>query len=336
VLAEPPSWEHLRARPAFYGNPLLFPFPMAVSEGRFTYRGQEIVLPPSRERRVIHGFVRDVPWTVERQWSDADGEHLRATLTTAGDPALLERFPFPFRLAATYSLRGTSLSLALEASNLGGGPMPAGLGVHPYFPLPLSPGGRTEDLRVRADVTHTSVTAPGGVAFDLRPAGETGDLGAGLGVEDWLQDRLRRLGPGGGQGRGQGGVHGGGAAPAYALVDSATGSVFPAPGGGLPDGDGAGGASAGEGQGIGWSLTDSRRGYGVAIESGAAFRVLVLFAPRPPTIISPVLCTCLPDAFNLAAHGHAGGMVEIPAGGTWGTWVRLSARVPAPAGEAPR
>jgi hypothetical protein len=349
VLAEPPSWEHLRARPAFYGNPLLFPFPMAVGEGRFTYRGQEIVLPPSRERRVIHGFVRDVPWTVERQWSDADGEHLQATLTTAGDPALLERFPFPFRLAATYSLRGTALSLALEASNLGGGPMPAGLGVHPYFPLPLSPGGRTEDLRVRADVTHTSVTAPGGVAFDLRPAGETGDLGAGLGVEDWLQDRLRRPGPGGGQGRGQGGVHGGGAAPAYALVDPATGSVFPATGGGLPDGDGAGGVSAGKGQGIGWSLTDSRLGYGVAIESGAAFRVLVLFAPRPAsrldsplptprpaTILSPVLCTCLPDAFNLAAHGHAGGMVEIPAGGTWGTWVRLSARVPAPAGEAPR
>ncbi|HEX2513729.1 MAG TPA: hypothetical protein VH257_03425, partial [Chloroflexota bacterium] len=78
------------------------------------------------ERRVIHGFVRDVPWTVERQWSDADGEHLRAVLTTAGDPALLERFPFPFRLAATYSLRGTSLSLALEASSLGAGPMPAG------------------------------------------------------------------------------------------------------------------------------------------------------------------------------------------------------------------
>jgi hypothetical protein len=318
VLAEPPSWEHLRARPAFYGNPLLFPFPMAVSEGRFTYRGREIVLPPSRERRVIHGFVRDVPWTVERQWSDADGAHLRASLTTAGAPDLLERFPFPFRLGVTYSLQGTSLALAVEASNLGGGPMPAAFGVHPYFPLPLTPGGRTEDLRVRADVTHTALTAPGGVSFDLRPAGETADLAAGLEVADWLQSRMQRSG------------HGAGAAPAYARVDPASGSVFPPPGGGAPegDGDGAAGASAAEGQGIGWSLTDTRRGYGVAIESGAAFRVLVLFAPRPPTILSPVLCTCLPDAFNLAAHGHGGGMVEIPAGGTWATWVRLSAHLP--------
>ena len=100
---------------------------------------------------------------------------------------------------------------------------------------------------------------------------------------------------------------------------------------------GEGGADADGGRGISWSLTDTRRGYGVTLESGAAFRVLVLFAPRPPTsILSPVLCTCLPDAFNLAAHGQAGGMVEIPAGGAWGTWVRLSAQVPAPAKEEPR
>jgi hypothetical protein len=150
-------------------------------------------------------------------------------------------------------------------------------------------------------------------------------------VETWLHERLQRAAVGGGEG----GVHGGGPAPVYAQVDPATGSVFPPSGTGPPQGQG--GAEAAGGRGIGWSLTDPRRGYGVTLESGAAFRVLVLFAPRPPTaILSPVLCTCLPDAFNLAAHGHAGGMVEIPAGGTWGTWVRLSARVPAPAGEAPR
>jgi hypothetical protein len=84
VLAEPPSWEALRAQPAFYGNPLLFPFPMAISGGRFSYRAREYTLPPSRGGRVVHGLVRDAPWTVERHWQDDAGDHLRAAHGHAG------------------------------------------------------------------------------------------------------------------------------------------------------------------------------------------------------------------------------------------------------------
>ena len=318
VLAEPPDWERLRARPAFYGNPVLFPFPMAVSDGRFPYAGREVRLPPSREGRVIHGFVRDAPWTVERRWTDAAGDHLQAALTTAGDPALLASFPFAFRLRVVYSLLGTTLTLGTEATNLGDGPMPAALGVHPYFPLPPRPDGRTEDLVVRSDVTHTAVVAPGGAGVELLPAADPVDLLAGRRVAPWLTARMERTG------------HGAGAAPVYARVDARSGAVFPAP----PAGAGTAAGSAGplDDDGVAWSLTDTRLRREVTVRTSDAYRVLVLFAPRQEaTVLSPVLCTCLPDAFNLAAHGHAGGMVEIAPGASWRTRVRLTGQPGQPA-----
>jgi galactose mutarotase-like enzyme len=315
VLAEPPDRARLQARPAFYGNPLLFPFPMAVGGGRFAYRGREVVLPPGREGRVVHGFARDVPWTVERRWADDAGDHVQAALTTAGDPDLLGRFPFPFRLRVVYSLAGTALTLVVAATNLGAGPLPAGFGVHPYFPLSPDPAGSAADLVVRADVTHTAVVGAGGAALDLRPAAPPVDLQGGRRVAPWLADRLEREG------------HGAGAAPVYARVDPATGAVYPAGGAAaVLDGRPAPAGDALDDAGLAWSLTDTRLGREVVVRTSGAFRVLVLFAPRrEATVLSPVLCTCLPDAFNLAAGGHAGGMVEIAPGATWRARVRLTA-----------
>src|SRR5687767_5215988 len=114
ALAEPPSWEVLRTRPTLVGNPLLFPYPMAVSDGAFTHGGERYVLGRGREGRVIHGVVRDHPWTVERTWTDAEGDHLRASICTNGHEAALAQFPLPFRLTATYTLQGTTLRLQVE------------------------------------------------------------------------------------------------------------------------------------------------------------------------------------------------------------------------------
>jgi galactose mutarotase-like enzyme len=57
---------------------------MAISGGRFSYRAREYTLPPSRGGRVVHGLVRDAPWTVERHWQDDAGDHLRAAHGHAG------------------------------------------------------------------------------------------------------------------------------------------------------------------------------------------------------------------------------------------------------------
>src|SRR5690606_41635561 len=41
----------------------------------------------------------------------------------------------------------------MTAKNTGSGPMPMGYGLHPWFPLPLSPKGRRSQCRVTAPVT---------------------------------------------------------------------------------------------------------------------------------------------------------------------------------------
>lgn len=295
VLAEPPTWERLRARPAFYGSPLLFPFPLRVSGNGFEYRGRRHSLAPGRDGRVVHGLVRDHPWAVERAWTDGAGDHLRAAITTAGEPDLLAQFPFPFRLSATYTLSGRTLGLEVEAVNLGESPMPFGLGVHPYFPTPLVPGGRLEDEIVRSDVTHVVQAAPDGNVLALEPAAGGLDLRPGRPLAEFLaaQDALI------GSGRR-------GAATQYAVP-------------------GALGAAASDAPGVSWALRNVTTGHCVRVETSAAFGALVLFVPRPPTVVSPVPCTCLADAFNLASHGQVSGVVELEPGATWRAWTRLSA-----------
>jgi len=151
ILAEPPSWEALRTRPTMYGNPLLFPYPYGVRDGTFEYRGQVYHLPPGRELgRAVHGVVRDHAWTVERMWEDGDGAHLEALFRHEGE--LLAEYPFPFLMAATHTLAGGTLTDHWRVTNLGDGPMPMGLGIHPYFGLPLFAGGRVSDLRMQSDV----------------------------------------------------------------------------------------------------------------------------------------------------------------------------------------
>ncbi|MGH2350401.1 MAG: aldose 1-epimerase [Chloroflexota bacterium] len=305
ALAEPPSWAALRGRPAFFGNPLLFPFPMAIPGGAFTYRGERYALRPTREGRVVHGLVRDHPWTVEQTWRDARGEHIRASISTAGDGDRLAEFPFPFRLAATYTLLGPTLTLETEATNLGAQTMPLGLGIHPYVPLPLAPeaeGSRSEAGVTYSDVTHTVAVGQDGRTLDMIPARGGVDLRTGQPVPDLLASQRAQ--------RPRGGL----------LLSYARGTRPPAPSPAPTEGERAW-------AGVHWWLEDCERGIVVEVETDPQFWVLVLFAPPEPTaVISPVLCTCLPNAFNLASHGHASGMVELAPGETWRARMRLRVR----------
>lgn len=286
-LAEPPSVERLHGRPAFYGNPLLFPFPMGIAGGTLHYRGRDYALRPTRERRVVHGLVRDHPWTLERVWSDGEGEHIRASITTAGNEEQLAEYPFPFRLTATQSLRGSSLMVEVEAENVGDGPMPVALGIHPYVPFPMVPGGRLEDCVVWSDVTHQMEMAAGESEGTLRPVSGVADLG----------ERPRAVDLIAAQGHPNGGMM-------YTYTNE-----------------------PGDKRGVRWSLADVCAGTSVEVETNGDFRAVVLWAPREPTVcVSPVIGTVVPNGFNLAARGQDTGMVELAPGQTWRTWVRITAR----------
>jgi galactose mutarotase-like enzyme len=316
VLDEPPSGDALRQRPAFFGTPLLFPFPMAIPGGAFTYRGEQYALRPTREGRVVHGLVRDHPWTIERAWSDSHGAHIRASICTAGNDDLLSYFPFPFRLAATYTLDRRALTLETEATNLGDRPMPAGLGIHPYFPIPLLPAaqeGRPEACVTASDVTHLVAVGHDGRTLEMSPVPDHLDLRAGQVVTALLAGQPERR-PRGGLLVSYARLPPPGAGPARdapPTTSQAADRLRPA-------------ARAGDWAGVRWSLIDRDHGLTVEVETDEQFWVLVLFAPPgPPAVISPVLCTCLPNAFNLASHGHATGMVELEPRQTWRARARI-------------
>jgi galactose mutarotase-like enzyme len=176
IVAEPRDWAALESRTRWFGSPILFPFPLHVAEGRFAYRGRTHQLPLDDGRAPSHGVLRSVPWRLERAWQDEAGLHASATFSNVEPVDRLADFPFPFRFAATYTLAGRGLHLAMEATNLGQEPMPFGVGIHPYLPLPLVPGGRVDNLVVTADGARVARFGEGDATVALEPVPPEADL----------------------------------------------------------------------------------------------------------------------------------------------------------------
>ncbi len=153
VVQAPPTLAEIRRRPSWWGIPLLFPFPGAIPDGEYEFEGRRLrlgregqpVVPEGHEapgaRRNFHGFVMDAPWTVAGVAADDGGAEVSASLESDSFPEMLEGFPFPFRLEASYRLDGDGLRLRFQAHNPGPGPLPCGFGAHPFFRLPLGPAG---------------------------------------------------------------------------------------------------------------------------------------------------------------------------------------------------
>ena len=77
-----------------------------------------------------HGFARDLPWQVTHQ--DVS-EAASLTLELTSSETTLAQYPFEFKLAFTFQLRGHILELQQQFTNLSAQPMPFSTGLHPYF-----------------------------------------------------------------------------------------------------------------------------------------------------------------------------------------------------------
>ncbi len=104
----------------------LVPFSNRVADRRFGFRGEVYELPANfpAEPHAIHGQGWEHAWTVAA--SDARRAVLDLAHRIAGTP-------LDYRARQTMALGDRGLDLTLEVTNAGAGPMPAGLGVHPYF-----------------------------------------------------------------------------------------------------------------------------------------------------------------------------------------------------------
>ena len=125
----------LRSRPTRFGIPLLAPFPGLLPGGRYAWRGAKYRLAPNAAdgQTFAHGFAHDRPWRLTRQ--TAGEVELALGLPEALSASERAGYPFEIDLRARFSLEAGALGIEFEAVNRGPDPAPAGLGLHPYFPV---------------------------------------------------------------------------------------------------------------------------------------------------------------------------------------------------------
>jgi galactose mutarotase-like enzyme len=122
------SWQVLY-RPVETGNvkrwglPLMIPNFSRLKNGIFNEKGT--TLP-------IHGFGRNLPWTV----TEMDTAHLAMQLTSS--EATLHDYPYEFVFTANIAVGEETLTYLLTIENRGHEAMPIAPGFHPYFSVAQS------------------------------------------------------------------------------------------------------------------------------------------------------------------------------------------------------
>ncbi len=292
--------DSLKASPFHAGQPLLFPFPNRVREGKFSFEGvsynMEGLLAKGWDKgagQAIHGLVGDKAWTCEFATADATSATVRCSLQLDAFPDIFAQYPFLCTLSVTYTLQDGVLDMLTEVHNRGEKTFPFGFGIHPWFPVVIRPGVRLpiglEGVSVEERGT-AQVKVPAEsiwVLEKLMPTGETRSVTAGDGVFD-----LREFRP---------------------IEQNFYDHVF----------------THTQHQPDGWSesgVRDTETGLEIYISADNAFREWVLYAPLERRVVALEPYTCVTDAVNLQPQGIDAGLLTLLAGETWSGTIRFGLR----------
>ncbi|WP_394777624.1 aldose 1-epimerase [Undibacterium sp.] len=108
----------------------LIPFSNRLRDGRASFQGRQIEIPPAAKGHPLHGLAWRQPWTVTQQ--DAHSASLQ--LDFAGPDEDANGWPYKFSARQFFRLYEDKLSVMMEVENLDTVSMPLGMGHHPYFP----------------------------------------------------------------------------------------------------------------------------------------------------------------------------------------------------------
>jgi aldose 1-epimerase len=113
--------------PFLYACFPMVPYANRIAHGRFTYGGHEVRIEPNwdGDPHPLHGQGWRASWSVG-ELSDS-----RAVLYFDGGG---DEWPWRYRCQQLFELRPDGLSVMLSVQNLATTPMPAVIGLHPYFP----------------------------------------------------------------------------------------------------------------------------------------------------------------------------------------------------------
>jgi len=152
------------ADPFSWGAYPMAPWCNRAPPGRRVVAGGTIDLAANfADGSAIHGLVSAEPWEAEPDRSLA--------IRRGGDG---EPWPWPFEVRLIPTLDRSTLTLDYQLTNRSDGPMPAGLGLHPWFRRPLElrlPAGRAYPTNVDSPVHPEPATD----RFDLRALASPAD-----------------------------------------------------------------------------------------------------------------------------------------------------------------
>ena len=120
--------------PAFWSShaPLLFPVCGRFFEAKYTHEGKTYEIP-------CHGFIRKAPLLLECVNDTSICFRVESTEETK------KIYPFDFVLKIWHVLEGESITTRFEIENTGASVLPATVGGHPGFNVPLGGKGKFED-----------------------------------------------------------------------------------------------------------------------------------------------------------------------------------------------
>ncbi|GGQ96832.1 aldose 1-epimerase [Deinococcus ruber] len=106
----------------------LLPYSNRIRDARFSFEGREVQLRPTPGGSSIqHGDVRNRPWQVQR----VSDTHLSCDFDSRTFSDV--NWPWAFTARVEYLLHGPHLDISVMLTNTDTSPMPAGMGLHPYF-----------------------------------------------------------------------------------------------------------------------------------------------------------------------------------------------------------
>lgn len=106
------------------GSAVLIPYAGRVRNASYIYDGVEYRLPKNNGENSIHGFLKDILWSVVSK--DQSSVKLSSILSNKGYPSTLET-------TISYTLEEKGLAVRIEVTNKGNLKAPLLIGFHPYF-----------------------------------------------------------------------------------------------------------------------------------------------------------------------------------------------------------
>jgi aldose 1-epimerase len=184
LLFSMPDWE-TNPVPTRSGVPILFPFPNRIRDGVYLHQSRPVRLPKndSTGANAIHGFAPRSPWHVFGYSCDSNSAWIHGDFRIAdAAPAATDLWPGDALFSVTYRLTDNRLRIEMRVRNMSPDPFPFGIGLHPYFRLPVAD----------ADVSRYVLHAPARNLWQLEQSLPTGEL---LVVPDELNwNRPKRIG----------------------------------------------------------------------------------------------------------------------------------------------